>query len=213
MKRDALIDAVGREPIFTTGLLLTPGVDAQDARKQLSRWTGDGTVVQLRRGLYSLGARYRAADPHPYEVSNALVPGSYVSLETVLADHGLIPEAVFATTGVTTGRQGSRETPFGVFVYHHIKTALFWGYESVPIGDGRFAFVATPEKALLDMAYLRTRSDEIDFARELRLQRLDIIDADRLARFADRFGSRKIERFARNVVTLAASEREEFGGE
>jgi predicted transcriptional regulator of viral defense system len=213
MKRDTLLDTVGREPIFTTGMLLAPGVDVQDVRKQLSRWTSDGTVVQLRRGLYSLGARHRVADPHPYEVSNALVPGSYVSLETVLADHGLIPEAVFSTTAVTTGRQGSRKTPFGVFVYHHIKTELFWGYGSVPIGDGRIAFVATPEKALLDLAYLRTRSDELGFARELRLQKLEIVDADRLARFADRFGSRKVERFARNVISLAALEREEFGGE
>jgi len=172
MKRDELIDAVGREPIFTSGMLLTPGVDVRDVRRQLSRWTADGTVVQLRRGLYSLGARYRAADPHPYEVSNALVPGSYVSLETVLADRGLIPEAVFSTTAVTTGRQGSRKTPFGVFVYQHIKNELFWGYESVSIGNARFAFVATPEKALLDMAYLRTGSDELGFARELRLQRL-----------------------------------------
>jgi hypothetical protein len=212
MKSAELIDAVGREPIFTPGMLLTPGTDILDVRKQLSRWTRDGTVVQLRRGLYSLGARYRTTDPHPFEVSNALVSGSYVSLETVLADRGLIPEAVFSTTAVTTGRQGSRKTPFGTFVYHHIKMGLFWGYEAMPIGDGRISFVATPEKALLDMAYLRTRSDEPGFARELRLQRLEILDTARLARFADRFGSRKVERFARNVVSLAREEQEEFDG-
>ena len=211
MKRNELIDAVGRESIFTPGMLLTPGADVQDVRRQLSRWTADGTVVQLRRGLYSLGERYRRADPHPYEVSNALVPGSYVSLETVLADHGLIPEAVFSTTAVTTGRQGSRKTPFGTFVYHHIKMALFWGYESVPLGNDRFAFVATAEKALLDMAYLRTGSDELGFARELRLQRLGKVDMARLGECADRFASRKVERFARNVVAFAASEQEEFG--
>lgn len=210
MKRDALIEIVGREPLFTTGFLLTPGVDPRDVRKQLSRWTRDGTVVQLRRGLYSLGARYRMADPHPYEVSNALVSGSYVSLETALADRGLIPEAVFSTTAVTTGRQGLRRTPFGAFVYQHIRPDLFWGYEPWPIAEGRVAFAATPEKALLDMAYLRTRSDEPGFARELRLQRLDLVDADRLMGFAERFGSRKVERFARNVVGLAAREREEY---
>ena len=206
--------SVGREPIFTTGMLLTAGVDVQDVRKQLSRWTHDGTVVQLRRGLYSLGARYRAADPHPYEVSNALVTGSYVSLETVLADHGLIPEAVFSTTAVTTGRQGSRKTPFGLFVYHHIKTELFWGYESVPIGDGRIAFVATPEKALLDMAYLRTHSDQARASRAscgCSGSRSSTLTG--LRGSPTRFGSRKVERFARNVVSLAAAEREEFEGE
>lgn len=213
MKRDTLIEIVGQEPLFTTGLLLAPGIDIHDVRKQLSRWTNDGSVVKLRRGLYSLGARYRMKDPHPYEVSNALVPGSYVSLETVLVDRGLIPEAVFSTTAVTTGRQGSRKTPFGIFVYQHIRSELFWGYESVTIGEGRVAFVATPEKALLDMAYLRTRSDELGFACELRLQRLETIDTERLVRFAARFGSRKVERFARNVIALSDSEREEYAGE
>jgi predicted transcriptional regulator of viral defense system len=212
MKRETLIDIVSGEPLFTTGMLLTPEVDVRDVRKQLSRWTSDGTVVQLRRGLYSLGPRYRLREPHPYEISNALVRGSYVSLETVLAANGLIPEAVFATTAVTTGRQGFRQTPFGSFVYQHIKPQLFWGYESELIGDGRDAFVATPEKALLDLAYLRTRSDETSFARELRLQRLETIDAQRLLRFAERFGSKKVLRFARNVNALRESEREEYRG-
>ncbi len=210
MKRDALIEIVGRETLFTTGMLLGPGVDARDVRKQLSRWTNDGSVVQVRRGLYALGARYRARDPHPYEVSNALVPGSYVSLETVLAAHGLIPEAMFATTAVTTGRQGLRKTPFGSYVYQHIRGDLFWGYEAVSIGDGRIAFAALPEKALLDLAYLRTRSDDLGFIRELRLQRLELIDADRLVAFAARFGSPKVERFARHVIALSVAEREEY---
>ncbi|MCL4078695.1 type IV toxin-antitoxin system AbiEi family antitoxin domain-containing protein [Coriobacteriia bacterium Es71-Z0120] len=212
MKRSALIDIVSREPLFTTGMLLTPGADPKDVRKQLSRWTRDGTVVQLRRGLYALGPRYRLREPHPYEVSNALVPASYVSLETVLAAHGLIPEAVFSTTAVTTGRQGSRQTPFGFFVYQHIKPDLFWGYRSEPIGDGRSALVATPEKALLDLAYLRTHSDEMAFARELRLQNLETIDPERLGAFAERFGVKKVVRFARNVIALRDEEREEYRG-
>ena len=139
-------------------MLLSPGVDLQDVRKQLSRWTNDGTVVQLRRGLYALGEPYRSTEPHPYEVSNALVSGSYVSLETALADQGLIPETVFATTAVTTGRPGTRTTPFGTFVYQHLKADLFWGYRSEAVGGSqavgasRIAFVATPEKALLDLS-------------------------------------------------------------
>jgi hypothetical protein len=138
------------------------------------------------------------------------VPGSYVSLETVLADHGLIPEAVFATTAVTTGRPGVRITPLGTFVYQHLKVDLFWGYRTQAVGGGRTAFVATPEKALLDLGYLRSRSGEPAFVRELRLQRLDAIDLDLLAATAQRFGSRKVERFARNVAALARAEAEEY---
>jgi predicted transcriptional regulator of viral defense system len=210
MKRADLLRAVGREPLFTTGMLLSPGGSLAEVRKQMSRWTVDGTVVQVRRGLYALGEPYRTAEPHPYEVSNALVPGSYVSLETVLADHGLIPEAVFATTAVTTGRPGARTTPFGTFVYQHLRADLFWGYRTEEIGGSRSAFVAVPEKALLDLSYLRSCSDEPAFARELRLQRLDSVDLERLATMAERFSSRKVERFAGNVASLARAEAEEY---
>jgi predicted transcriptional regulator of viral defense system len=205
-----LFEIVGDEPLFTTGMLAGPGADLQDVRKQLSRWTRDGTVLQLRRGLYALASPYRRTDPHPFEVSNALVPGSYVSMETVLADAGLIPEAVFVTTAVTTGRQGSRNTPFGVYAYQHVKEALFWGYGPTDIGDGRVAFVASAEKALLDMAYLRSSSGSPAFVRELRLQRFDSVDSERLSSFAKRFGSKKVERFARGVIALAREESEEF---
>lgn len=211
MKREELIDIVGSEPFFTTGMLLGPGADVANVRGQLSRWTKDGTVVQLRRGLYALGTRYRRVEPHPYELSNELVSGSYVSLETVLAARGLIPEAVFVTSAVTTGRQGTRKTPVGLFAYQHIKTSLFWGYEPETVTPGRTAFVASAEKALLDLAYLRAHSDEPAFVRELRLQRLEVLDLERLMVEARRFASPKVERFAGQVVRLAASDVEEWG--
>lgn len=228
MKREELIRIVGEEPLFTSGMLLSPGVDLNDVRKQLSRWTSDGTVVQLRRGLYALGSTYRRTESHPFELSNALVAGSYVSLESALAHHGIIPEAVFVTTAVTTGKPGRRETPLGTFVYQHIKPDLFWGYESVVLasgrrvgiggqresaalaGSGRTAYVATPEKALLDLAHLRAGADRAGFVRELRLQGLDTIDPERLMSFARRSVSPKLQRFARRVVALAAKQTAEF---
>ncbi len=208
MKRDELIESVGREPLFTTGMLLGPGSDVADVRKQLSRWKADGTVVQLRRGLYALGDRLRATDPHPLEISNLLVPGSYVSLETALAHHGLIPEAVFVCTAVTVGRTGLRQTPFGAFVYRHIKDELFWGYESTPLPGGRDALVALPEKALLDLAYLTPEAGDPAYVRALRLQRTEALDRDRLADYARRFGSRKVARFAAAVDAVVREDAE-----
>lgn len=210
MKRSTLLDIVADEPLFTSGLLLGEGATAGDVHKQLSRWTADGTVVQLRRGLYALGARYRARKPHPHLVSNALVPGSYVSLESVLSGAGIIPDAVFVTTAVTTGRAGLRQTPVGAFAYRHIMPALFWGYESIDVGGGQSAFVATVEKALLDLAYLRAGSANDAFVRELRLQNLDALDMERLDRYARRFDVAKVARFARLVMGQATRDREEF---
>jgi hypothetical protein len=57
---------------------------------------------------------------------------------------------------------------------------------------------------------LRGRSGEPAFARDLRLQRLDSVDLERLATMAERFGSRKVERFAGHVASLARAEAEEY---
>ena len=211
MKREELLRSVGDQPFFTTGMLLEPGADLRDVRKQLSRWTTDGTVVQLRRGLYALGEQYRRRDPDLLEISNVLVPGSYVSLETAQSYHQLIPDTVFATTAVTTGRAGTRTNAFGAFVYHHVKADLLWGYTARELMNHRMALVATPEKSLLDMAYLVTSSDNPAYVRELRLQNLDVIDEVALLEGAERFGMGRVVRFANIVLQLAHEEREEWG--
>ena len=87
-----LLQIVGNEPAFETGLLLAGNVDPADVQRQLSRWTAAGRLWQLRRGLYSLAAPYQKVKAHPFAIANALVRGSYVSLQTALAHYSLIPE-------------------------------------------------------------------------------------------------------------------------
>ena len=54
MKFEELVEIVGDEPVFETGLLLVGQVDSKDVRRQLSRWVRAGRIYQLRRGLYAL---------------------------------------------------------------------------------------------------------------------------------------------------------------
>lgn len=91
MKFEQLLAAVGDEPVFETGLLLAGEVDPSDVRRQLSRWVASGRLFQLRRGLYALAPPFQKVLPHPFLVANRLVGGSYVSLQSALAHHGLIP--------------------------------------------------------------------------------------------------------------------------
>ena len=111
MKLASLLAIVGDQPVFETGFLLAGDVDPADLRRQLSRWVTSGHLVQLRRGLYALAPPYRKTEPHPFLVANRLVRGSYVSLQSALAHHGLIPEHVSVTTSVTSGRPQHRENP------------------------------------------------------------------------------------------------------
>ena len=125
MTFEKLLTIVGAEPVFETGLLLSGDLDPADVRRQLSRWTARGRVHQLRRGLYALAPPYAKTRPHPFLVANLLVRGSYVSLQSALAHHGLIPEHVPVTTSVTTGRPGPRSNSFGRFEYRHLHKTLF----------------------------------------------------------------------------------------
>ncbi len=205
-----LIEIVGDEPVFETGLLLAGDVDPANVRRQLSRWVKAGRLYRLRRGLYALASPFQKVKPHPFLIANRMVRGSYVSLQSALASYGLIPEVVPVVTSVATARPGRWETPLGVYQFHHIKTELFFGYRLAEVSPGQHAFVATPEKALLDLTYLQPGGDRPEYLWELRLQNLDRFDLDELQRLAERAGSPKLQRVSAFVAELARAEVEEY---
>ena len=47
---------------------------------------------------------------------------------------------------------------------------LFFGYDRLEVSPGQQAFVAWPEKALLDLVYLQPGGDSPGYLQELRLQ-------------------------------------------
>ena len=176
----ALLEIVGDQPMFETGFLLAGDVEAADVRRQLSRWVMSGRLVQLRRGLYALAPPYRRAEPHPFLVANRLARGPYVSLQSALAYHGLIPEHVPVTTSVTTGRPQHRDNVFGSFEYHHCGPDRLTGYRVENLGGGQEALVATPAKALADLVHLVPRADSSAYLSELRLTNLEKLDTREL---------------------------------
>jgi predicted transcriptional regulator of viral defense system len=206
----SLLHIVGDEPVFETGLLLAGAVDPGNVRRQLSRWTASGRLHQLRRGLYALAPPYRKVKPHPFLVANRLVGGSYVSLQSALAHYNLIPEYVAIITSVTTARPGQWKTPLGTYAFRHIKADLFYGYRRVDLGGGQHAFIASPEKALLDLIYLQPGGDTLPYLRELRLQSLERLDLAALERLAARAHSPKLRRATAHIVELAKAEALEY---
>ncbi|MCC6551802.1 MAG: hypothetical protein IT372_02115 [Polyangiaceae bacterium] len=210
MEFGQLLALVDGEPVFETSLLLAGDVDRADVQRQLSRWTRAGRVIQLRKGVYALAAPFRKAVAHPFLVANRLVAPSYVSLESALSHYGLIPELVPVTTSVTTGRTGRFTTALGVHAFHHIKQDLFWGYALTDLADGQRAFVATPEKALLDLVHQRSGADAPEYLGELRLQNLDRLDREELLGMAERARSPKLRRAAEEIARRMKEEAEEY---
>lgn len=207
MKFSDLLTSVGNQPFFETGLILAGGVDPADVRRQLSRWVSAGKLRQLRRGLYMFEPPYQTAAPHPFLIANALVAGSYVSGQSALAYYGLIPEYAPRTVSVALARTSEW---VGGYVHHRLAPRLFFGYQSIEVSPGQIAFLAFPEKALLDLAHLTPNSDSPDYLSQLRLQNLEKLDLKRLAEFAERAGKPKWRRVAGHVAKLAAQEKSEY---
>lgn len=210
MEFRGLIEVVGDEPLFETGLLLAADEDPNDVRRELSRWTKSGRLYQLRRGLYALAPPFQKIKPHPFVVANRMVHASYVSCQSALSHYGLIPEYVPVVVSVTTGRPRRWDTPLGSYQFRHMKKAFFRGYRLLDLSGGQQAFVAIPEKALLDLVHLEPRADSADYLQELRLQNLDRLDVDALHYQADLAESPKLRRAAAIVANIALSEAEEY---
>jgi len=210
MKFSELLDIINDLPFFETGLLLSGCVDPNDVRKQLSRWEKAGRIYQLRRGLYTLAPPYLHKIPHPFEIANALERGSYVSCQSALAFYGLIPEGVEKTISVFSGKPINRGTPVGEFIFFHITTRFMYGYQLVSLPHNAKAFVALPEKALLDLIHLQPGGDDPLFIQELRLQHLEKLDIKILQALVEKYNSPKLTRAARVISMIAEKENQDF---
>jgi predicted transcriptional regulator of viral defense system len=209
MDFERLLDLIGDEPLFETGLLLAGRVNPAAIRLQLGRWVKSGRIIQLRRGLYAIAPPYQKIAPHPFHIANRLQRGSYIGLQSALAFHGLIPEGVHQTLSVTSGRPGQFSTPLGNFVYRHIKPDLLRGYRMIDL-DGQQAWAATTEKALLDLVYLQTGADSEAYLNELRLQNLDQLDVDLLTSYRQIFGSPKMNRAIDMMLKMRMEQSREY---
>ena len=201
MKYVDLLNQVADLPCFKTRFLAAGGNLAQ-IRLQLSRWVKTGRLIKLHKGLYTLAGPYRKIKPEPFSIANRLKSASYVSLQSALARYGLIPEFVPVVTSVTTGRPRLIETPLGRFEFRHINKSFFWGYQQIELMAGQTAFIARPEKAMLDLVYLTPGGDKEDFIKELRIQNVEQVDKVVLRDFSKRFQSPKLMRAFQNIVRI-----------
>lgn len=109
-----------------------------------------GDIVRVKKGLYVFGDSLRRR-PYSRELLANLVYGpSFVSLDSALSFHGLIPERVEAMTSVTTKRPRAFDTPVGSFIYRQAPRRSFHlGMDRVEVSDIAF-LIAVPERALAD---------------------------------------------------------------
>lgn len=208
MKLEDLLKVVQDEPLFESSLLLAGDQDPGDLYRQVSRWVGAGKLIQLRRGLYALAPSLARNRPHPFLIANELERGTYVSLQSALSFHGMIPESVPTTTSVGAVRPGVFDTAFGRFQFHHLRKDLCRGYRRLEVATGQFARIALPEKALVDLLYLVPGSDDPNALAELRLSRLAELDWGVLEELVSATGKPKVLRALVHLERLRDDEQQ-----
>jgi predicted transcriptional regulator of viral defense system len=113
---------------------------------QMTRLVNSGTLNRAGRGWYENPFN----PPSKEEIAMVLRYPSYLSMEYALSKNGILSQRTQTFTLVTTKNPYTYSTQRGEYEYHKIKKELFFGYE-----NEENILVGRPEKALLDLVYIR----------------------------------------------------------
>ncbi len=150
--------------------------------------------LRLKRGLFLFSKKLRKGPVSKLLIANKLYDPSYVSFESALSYHGLIPEAVYTTTSACFQRKNKIFTnQLGDFSYDYIPSKPFFMGVSNHKDDGG-VLMATVLKALFDLVYIRHKNyNTIDeLYDDLRIEKHD------LEKEVSMFSSLEIETLAKS---------------
>jgi hypothetical protein len=158
-----------------------------DQRGKIARLLESGALILLRRGLY---ASRRNLDP--LCLAGSIYGPSYISFETALAWHGMIPERVTEILSATIKRAASFENDFGPFRYFAIPKSVYpVGIQRMTDSDLPF-LIASPTKAIVDRiareAGFRSVADVARWWKAMRIDLLSGLDHAQLQECAEGYG-------------------------
>ena len=166
----------------------------QAIRSGVARSLKSNDFLSLKRGLFLFSKKLRKETVSKLSIANKLYGPSYVSFESALSFHGLIPEAVYTTTSACFQRKNkSFSNDLGDFSFDYVPCdPFFMGVESRKEEGG--VLIATALRALFDLIYIRRKNYNSieDVERDLRIERGDLKDA------VSKFSSSEIEALAKS---------------
>jgi predicted transcriptional regulator of viral defense system len=139
-------------------------------------------LIRLRRDIYVI--KDNAIDYRL--IAQQIDDSSYVSFESALAEYGILSQIPYALILATNKKSKTIFLGDQEIIYRKIKKDLFGGYVMV-----EKIKIATPEKALLDLIYLKYRGKSKLSLEELDL---DMIDKNELIKLSIKYpnGVKKI---------------------
>lgn len=139
----------GQKRVTTRTAAQLAGVSIPAASMALRRLAADGLGMSLKKGSWIIGVA--ASQPGALVTAAADPYVAYLSGWSALRLHERIQQLPQTHFAVTLGRPGEVKMAGGRIALHRIKPELFGGYAYDARVDG---FVASPEKAVFDLAYL-----------------------------------------------------------
>ncbi|MBI5402815.1 MAG: hypothetical protein HY959_05410 [Ignavibacteriae bacterium] len=130
---------------FADICILWNETNLNNARVKINYYVKKGELISLRNGLYATHNNY-----NKYELANRILRPSYISLETVLFDSGIIFQKFDSVFLISyTSRELMVDGQF--YNYKKIKNEIL----NNPLGINVSKYsVASPERAFLDTIYL-----------------------------------------------------------
>lgn len=168
----------------------------------LVRWQKKEYITRIRNGWYCFNDS-ESSENIDWLAANLVYAPSYISLHAALSYYGVIPEAIYETTSITTRKTNQFTTPVGNYSYHHVKQSIFgFGQTLIQVdgkssltGKGRKIVMAAPEKALLDFLYIQSHYNTEKEMEHLRLDEtlLEEILNEKFYSFLARYTNRALE--------------------
>jgi hypothetical protein len=186
-------------PLISHGQLKDALADYGNPQMKISRMLAAGELISLRRGLY-----VRDHTANPLALAAAIYGPSYVSFESALAWHGLIPERVKAILCATLKRPVEFETPMGRYRYQHVPVRVFSiGIERVDEAPLPW-LLASPTKALCDtiarVSSIRSGRDVSAWLDDMRITHPLPLDEGQLLACAGNYGRPSVRHLARHFL-------------
>ena len=172
--------------------------------RRLVEWQARGYLERVVNGWYRF-CETPVSETLLWFAANRIYQPAYLSLETGLAYHGLIPEGVYTLTSVSPRKTQTFRTPLGTFSYRRILPRLYFGYDVLRFADNRPVLMADFEKTLLDYCYLNPQLRTTADFTALRLNTAVLherLDAGRLADYQTLFAHQRLNQRVRALLAL-----------
>jgi len=143
--------------------LLQEKKDRQSIRKLVSKFTKNGWLVPIKKGLYTLASLESRGilSISPYKIAQVLFQDSFISFEAALQHHGMFDQMLRGMVSISTKQHSTREIQGIRYKFVSVSDELFFGWMDERV-ENFIVKVASKERAVLDLIAFNRSEHSMD---------------------------------------------------